>query len=602
MRRWWLHLGRHALPEWRAFALLLALAAVEAGLNALKPWPVKLVIDNVLGGSPLPAAFSWLEALPGGAAGSALLAWLAAAVVVLFLAAAGTGILQARLQAGAGARIACRLGATVFDRLQRLSPRYHGRQRVADLTRRVVTDAGCVKDFTLGVCLPLATALAGLATMSVVMWRLDRTLCLLALAISPLLVVIMRALKRPMTERSYEHHQSEAELLALAEVTLSALPVVKAFGREEHEDQRFRGLSRRTLRAGLRSLGVQLGFKAGVTLVTAGGTAAMMAIGGLHVHEGELSIGGLYALLSYLVLLYAPLETLAYLTSSLAGAGGKARRVLEVLEAADEVRQDKDAKPLPSLPRGERGHVRLEDVTFGYETDRMVLRGVSLAVRPGETLALVGPTGAGKSTLASLIPRLFDPWQGRVVLDGADVRTLALSSLREQVAVVFQEPQLLPVTVAENIAYGRPEASREEVQAAARAANADGFIQRLARGYDTVIGERGATLSGGERQRLAIARALLKDSPVLILDEPTSALDAETEGLLIEALERLKSGRTTIIIAHRLSTIRRASRIAVMEEGKVVEEGTHAQLSQAGGLYQRLYTLQRGAAACGAEA
>jgi len=267
-------------------------------------------------------------------------------------------------------------------------------------------------------------------------------------------------------------------------------------------------------------------------------------------------------------------------------------RVLQVLQADDEVREAAGARPVPERPAGQRGHVRLEAVTFGYLPGRPVLRSVTLEAGPGETVALVGPTGAGKSTLVSLIPRFFDPWEGRVTLDGVDVRTLQLRSLRGQIALVLQEPFLLPLTVAENIGYGRPGAGRAEIIAAAGAANAGGFIRQLPVGYDTVLAEGGATLSGGEQQRLSIARALLKDAPVLILDEPTAALDAQTEALLVDALDRLMRGRTTFIIAHRLSTIRRAERIVVLEDGVIVETGRHRDLLVAGSLYQRLHALQ----------
>jgi ATP-binding cassette subfamily B protein/subfamily B ATP-binding cassette protein MsbA len=266
--------------------------------------------------------------------------------------------------------------------------------------------------------------------------------------------------------------------------------------------------------------------------------------------------------------------------------------VFEVLEAEERVQDAPDAKPLPAHPVGERGHVRLERVTFGYEPGRPVLKNVTLEAHPGEVVALVGQTGAGKSTLTALVPRLFDPWEGRVIVDGMDVRDVQLASLRAQVALVLQEPFLLPLTVAENIAYGRPGASQAEIKAAAVAAGADAFIRRLGEGYDTVIGQRGSTLSGGEKQRLAVARALLKDAPVLILDEPTSALDAQTEALLMEALERLMEGRTTFIISHRLSTVRHANRIAVIEEGQVAETGTQQELLAARGAYYRLHTLQ----------
>jgi ATP-binding cassette subfamily B protein/subfamily B ATP-binding cassette protein MsbA len=286
------------------------------------------------------------------------------------------------------------------------------------------------------------------------------------------------------------------------------------------------------------------------------------------------------------------MQSLAYLASSVAAAAARARRVFEVLDLDERIRDAPDARPLPARPAGQRGHVRLEGITFGYEPGQAVLENISMEVSPGETVALVGRTGAGKSTLVSLIPRFFDPWAGRVLLDGTDIRKVQLASLRAQIAPVLQEPFLLPLSVADNIAYGRPGADRDAIVAAAVAANADGFIRRMSDGYDTLLGERGATLSGGERQRISIARALLKDAPVLILDEPTSALDAETEALLIEALARLMRGRTTFLIAHRLSTIRNADRIVVLENGRIQESGTADELLAKNGRYRLLHLLQ----------
>jgi ATP-binding cassette subfamily B protein/subfamily B ATP-binding cassette protein MsbA len=365
---------------------------------------------------------------------------------------------------------------------------------------------------------------------------------------------------------------------------------VQAFVREEHNDAGFRQLTSRTLQAYLRAMRSQLNFKIGVSAVSAIGTALVIIVGGSHVLAGTLSIGSLLVFLSYLASLYAPVETLAYSSAGFASAAAGARRVLDVLDSEEMVHEVPGAPALPEV----RGDVSIEGVTVGYEPGRPVLHDVSIEARAGETIALVGPTGAGKSTLVSLIPRFFDPWSGRVVIDGHDVRSVSLSSLRSRITLVLQEPFLLPLSVAGNIAYGRPGASDEEIEAAARAANAHEFIERLPEGYETVLGERGATLSGGERQRLSIARALLKDAPILILDEPTSALDAETEGLLLSALERLMSGRTTFIIAHRLSTIRNADRIVVIDGGRVVEQGTHQELAGAGGTYQRFSELQHG--------
>jgi ATP-binding cassette subfamily B protein/subfamily B ATP-binding cassette protein MsbA len=323
----------------------------------------------------------------------------------------------------------------------------------------------------------------------------------------------------------------------------------------------------------------------------------MLVVGGVLVTRGQLTVGTLLVFLAYLSSLYGPMETLAELGSSFAKASAKARRVFELLDSPEVIPEGSGQLRWRSGDRGGIGEIRFEGVTVGYERGRPVLEDVSFAVRSGESVALVGPTGSGKSTLVSLLPRFLDPWEGRVTIGGREVRELSLSSLRSHIGLVLQESFLLPISVAANIAYGRPGASRAQIVAAAEAANADEFIRCLPEGYDTVLGERGATLSGGQGQRLAIARALLRDAPILILDEPTSALDAATEASLLAALERLMHGRTTFIITHRPSTIRYADRIIVLEKGGITETGTHEKLSHSGGHYQLVCSLQVGGAA-----
>jgi ATP-binding cassette subfamily B protein/subfamily B ATP-binding cassette protein MsbA len=386
--------------------------------------------------------------------------------------------------------------------------------------------------------------------------------------------------------------EAQSSVMAFVHQTLTALPVVQAFGTERDNRRRFRHLSGDAVARSQRSVLLKSSFGLINGLTMTGGAAIVLYVGGQKVIAGTLSVGSLLVFVAYMRTLQGAIESLLNTYGNLKGVEANIDRVLEVLDAEQEVRDVAGAVVLPARAAGEAARIAFEGVNFGYEAERAVLHDIDLAVEPGETIALVGPTGAGKTTLVSLIPRFFDPWSGRVTLDGRDVRDIELASLRRQVSLVLQEPFILPLTAAENIAYGRPEASREEIVAAAVAANADEFIRGLPQGYDSRLGERGATLSGGQKQRLAIARALLKDAPILILDEPTSALDAQTEALLLEALQRLMRGRTTFIIAHRLSTIRNADRILVLEDGRVAETGTHRELIAANGAYARFDSLQ----------
>jgi ATP-binding cassette subfamily B protein/subfamily B ATP-binding cassette protein MsbA len=592
MRLWWLRLSRFAIPELPRLAVVGLVTTGIAGLGALKPWPLKLAVDDVLLSEPAAAALPWLRALPGGGSSAGLLVWLAAGTLLLFLASSGLTLVQDYVRERATKGMIYRLGLEAFDNVQNLSLSFHGRHRAGDLMERVLRDSRCVQDLVVGVFLPAATSVLTLLMMFVVMWRLDPMLAMVTSLFALPLGLMGRHLYEPVRDLQYVERSLQGETTATAEESFSSLPMVQSFGREALQDGKLRDLTGRTLEAHLRVVTQRIRFTFGGTAVTALGTAVVIALAASQTLNGSLTVGGLLVFLAYVNSFYGPMTTLAFLSESLGHAAAKAKRVLEILDTAERVEEKAGARKLERLPLGRGGHVRLEGVTFGYEANRPVLHDVSLEVRPGEVLGVVGATGSGKSTLVSLIPRFFDPWEGRVLFDGADVRDVQLSGLRDQVSLVLQEPFLLAMSVADNIAYGRPGASREEIIAAAEAAQADRFIRELPNGYDTVIGERGATLSGGQRQRVAIARALLKDAPVLILDEPTSALDAETEDSLLDALDRLMEGRTTFVVAHRLSTIRRADRIVVIEGGRVVEEGPAEALLAAQGRYHQLLRLQ----------
>ena len=571
MTRWWSRFAPLIHAERRGIAVTLALVVGGVLIELVKPWPLKLLVDHVLVSAPLPGWARWMSALPGGRSPHGLVAWLSASTVLIFLARQALYAGQRCVEQGVGGRTAAALGTSVFDRLQRLSLRFHQSQTVGDLARRVTSDSACLQEAVVNAPGRGLSACLVLVLMGAVLLRIDPWLTVLALGVVPALALLVRAFDRRMTEHGDRHRQLEGQMTAMAEQALTALPVVQAFSREAHEDSRFREPSTRTLQAHLRSLVGRLQLGIGAGAATTAGRGVVMIVGGLHVLDGSLSIGSLLVFLSYLAALYASIETLAHVAAGLATGGASARRVLEVLDSTERVHERRDAAVLhvPGSARGAR--VQFEGVSFGYESGRLVFCDIWLEVQPGEIVAITGPTGAGKSSLVSLIPRFLDPSTGAVLIDGQVIRNVTLSSLRAKIAVLLQDPFLLPISVADNIAYGRPGASREEIVAAAVSAEADAFIQSLPRGYDTVPGARGVTLSDGERQRIAIARALLKDAPILILDEPTSALDMETEGRLFTALDRLMAGRTTFLISHRSSIAHRADRIVRLDAGQLME-------------------------------
>jgi ATP-binding cassette, subfamily B, bacterial len=580
----------YAFRQWRLLAVILVTTAASSVAAALAPWPLKILVDHAIGGEPVPSLIrSILTALHLDIAPTTLVVAATLASLGLFALNSALDMTLTHAWAVAGQRMVYDLAGDVFYRLQRLSLRFHHRRTVGDLLSRLTGDTWCVYVFTEGLLVTPLQRILTLVTTGLIAWQLDPGLTLLSFAVAPVLVVLSIVHARQVKARTSRTRELHSRALSLVHQSLTSIPLVQAFDTERRNTERFRRISEDALVVSQRDslVGGAYGLAGG--LLTTFGAAVILYLGGQRVLSHAVPLGTFLVFLVYFRSIQGALQGLLGTYRGLKGAEANLDRVMEILDTEDGVRDAPYASPVLSRPRGQ---VRFAGVTFGYDPDRPVLRDVSLEARPGETLALVGPSGAGKSTLVSLIPRLFDPWQGQVFLDDVDLRSLQLRSLRTHVAVVLQDPFLLPLSVADNIAYGRPGASHADIVHAAQAANADEFIRRLPQGYDTVIGERGATLSGGEKQRLAIARALLKDAPVLILDEPTSALDAQTEALLLEALDRLAHGRTTFVIAHRLSTIRRADRIAVLDHGQLVEIGTHQALLDARGAYQRLHAAQ----------
>jgi ATP-binding cassette subfamily B protein len=574
------------LPYFRPYRLALFWALLQifliSGFELLKPWPLQVVIDNVLGGKRFP-----VEAFASSPP-SALLLIACCAIVVVHLGAGALTLLHNYTTIRVGQNMVNDLRSALYAHLQRLSLAFHSRQRVGDLLYRITADSFAVQTMIMNGMLPILSAAVLLGGMLLVLFPLDPVLTLLALTVVPILFALISGFNRKIVNVATEVRVTDSRVYSLVQWAMSSIKVVQAFTKEDEEHRRFMGASRESLRATLRLYNWQTLYSGAVNLVIAGGTALVVCAGAHAVISGKLSVGQLIVFISYLAQLYAPINQITQSWGLIAGARVGARRVFEVLDIETDLTDGTGSFP----PEGARGEVAWRHVSFGYRPDSPVLTDIDFETPAGAKIAVVGPTGVGKSTLLSLLPRFFDPSAGTIEIDGVDVREYRLKSLRNQIALVLQPPLIFPLSIRDNIAYGRPGAADAEIEQAARLARVHELIVSLPEGYDTVVGESGISLSEGEKQRITIARALLRNAPILILDEPTSALDVATEALVMAGIERLMVGRTTFIIAHRLSTVRRCDRILVLSNGSIVEQGALPELLRRNGVFAEYYRTQ----------
>jgi ATP-binding cassette, subfamily B, bacterial len=571
-------------PYWPAFVFALGQVFLISALELLKPWPLKIIIDNVLSGKPLPWGFTL------GWSSQSLLLLACIGLVVVYLVLGGLRLLNDYTTIRIGQSMVNDLRRDLYSHIQRLSLSFYHRQQIGDLMYRITADTMGIQTLTMNGLFTVLSASVLLTGMLIVMLWVDWYLTLLAMAVCPALFLAIALLNKKISSAATEARQKGSTVYSVVQRTLSGIRVIQAFTKEEDEGQRFLQASTESLAADLRVYNLQNFYYAVINLTIAAGTAAILWLGARRVLSGDLSIGEIVVFTSYLASLYAPLNSIFQTYGLLQSAKVGVRRAFEILESEESLPEGSRV----FRPLGPRGQISFEDVSFGYDASQPVLKKINLRVAVGKKIAIVGPTGAGKSTLVSLLPRFYDPQSGRVKIDGIDIREFQLKSLRRKIAMILQPPLVFPLTIRENIAYGRPEASMEEIISAAQVAQIHDFVQQLPHKYDTVISEQGSTLSEGQKLRLTIARGILLNAPILILDEPTSSVDSETEALIMEGLERLMAGRTTFIIAHRLSTVRQADLILVIRNGQIVEQGTFTVLLRKRGPFASLYRTQFG--------
>ncbi len=576
------------MPYWRLAIVSVLLIVLASAVGLLAPWPLQILIDNVLQNQPLPPWLAdWLQFV--GQNPQSLLVVVVVGGLLITLLQNLVNVLDNFVNARLEQTIVLDLRSELFQHAQRLDMSFHDRRRSGMVIYAINSQGDGVARLIMAVP-PLAQSLLTLIGMFWITYHLDAQLAILSLCVVPVLYLSVRHYMARIQPCLQEVRTMEGESLSIVHEAMSMLRVIVAFGREGHEFKRFRRQGEKAVDARVKITVRQTFFSLIVNSTTAAGTALVLGIGAKHVLDGQLSVGELLVIMAYIAAVYQPLEAISTTLGSLQEVFVSIQMAFKLLDTDTGIKDDPGARPIDRA----LGHIRYEDVQFSYRGREDTLRDVSFEVSPGQLVAVVGPTGAGKTTLISLLPRFYDAQSGRILLDGQNIRELTLQSLRNQISVVLQEPLLFSGSIADNIRYGRLDATDDEIIAAARNANAHDFILKLPKQYQTELGERGAQLSGGERQRISVARAFLKDAPILILDEPTSSIDSKTEAVILDALDRLMAGRTTFMIAHRLSTIRHADKILVINQGRQVEQGSHEELLTQRGLYHQLHELQKG--------
>ncbi len=577
-------------PHWKALAAGLVAAVGQGITDVLQPWPLKIVFDSVLK-AKAGAVHGWLNLLIQSLTGGdrlAILKLAALAALLIALAGALCSYIQKYLTTSVGQWVMHDLRRNLYSHIQRLSLAYHDHKQTGDLISRVTSDIDAIQSFIASGLLGSLVDCLTLVGMVAVMFYLNWRFTLIALSVAPLLFGVVYSYTRRIKKAAREVRKKEGEIVSTVQEVLTSIRVVKAFTREEYEQHRLEEESLESVEIALRARGLKAKLSPLVEIIVAAGTSMVLWFGARMVLGGALSSGDLIVFIFYLGKMYKPMQDLSKMTDSYSKAAVGYERIREILETNHVLCDLPGARAAAPF----QGTIEYQRVSFRYDSQSPVLKEISFRIESGQTAALVGPTGAGKTTIISLLPRFYDVDSGVIRIDGRDIRKFTQQSLRRQISFVLQETVLFHGPVWYNIAYGKPDATRAEILRAAELANAREFIEKMPQGYNTMVGERGVTLSGGQRQRIAIARAVIRNSPILILDEPTTGLDAASEELVFEALDRLMEGKTAIVIAHRLSTIRRADLILVVQGGTIVERGRHEELLRAGNLYAQLYELQ----------